>query len=382
MSVAPRIGLVLTGGGARAAYQVGVLKGLSELMGRPEVNPFAVLSGTSAGAINAAALAAQADHFAAGVDWLYETWRSFHAEQIYRTDRGAVLRAGLRWFGAFAQLYRRNPVSLLDNSPLAALLARQIDFARIREHLAAGRLDALAITVCNYASGASITFFEAAQEVQEWTRPHRRGLRCPLTREHLLASSAIPFIFPAVQLGDDFFGDGSMRQTAPISPALHLGADRVIVVGTGRQGPTQREPEKQRRGPRYPSLAQIAGHAMSSIFLDALEQDIEWLERINALVQATPADLRERMPFREVKALVIAPSEPIELIAARHAYELPRPIQFLLSPLGGMNRGGANMTSYLLFEPGFTQALVELGFNDTVTRRAEVLAFLGRDDEN
>ena len=393
----PRVGLVLTGGGARAAYQVGVLKGLSEIAGRPQASPFAVLCGTSAGALNAAALAARADHFAAGVDWLYEAWRSFHAVHIYRTDRWAVARAGLRWFGSLAQLYRRNPMALLDNTPLRQLLLRDMDFDRIRANLSQGQIEALAITVSGYTSSSSVTFYESARNLPGWHRPQRQGVPTRLKVEHLLASSAIPFRFPSIRIDGEYFGDGSMRQTAPISPALHLGANRVVVVGTGRQSASNNSARAAAAGgtsaasatsatsatsvanegvPRYPSVAQIAGHALNSIFLHALEQDIEWLQRINGLVDSTPAEFRERMPFRAVEALVISPSQPIELLAARAAHELPASIKFLLKPLGGMNRGGANMTSYLLLEPGFVQSLVELGFNGTMARRGEVLAFL------
>lgn len=369
-----RVGLILNGGGARAAYQVGVLKGISEILGRPEESPFAVLCGTSAGAINAAALAARAQHFAASVDWLFETWRSFRADQVYRTDRAAIMRSGARWLGAMMQVYRRNPVSLLDNSPLANLLVHAVDFDQIRANLRAGALDALGITVSGYTSGSSVTFYERAGGPCDWERPQRVGRHERLKLEHLLASSALPFLFPAVRLGREYWGDGSMRQIAPISPALHLGADRVVIVGTGRQT----HDHARVRSNLYPNLAQIAGHALNSIFLDALAQDLEWLERINETVRLIPEAVRIRqgLGLRHVDTLLFSPSQPIERLAARHAHELPRSIRFLLRPVGGMNRPGSNLTSYLLFESGFTQALIELGFNDAMARRADVLAFL------
>lgn len=371
-----RSALVLTGGGARAAYQVGVLKGVSELLGHPEVSPFPILCGTSAGAINVAALACRADHFAAGVDWLLGTWRHFRAQQVYRTDRRAIIRTGARWLGTLMQVYRRNPVSLLDNSPLATLLARDLDLDRIQRNLQTGRLDAVAVTASGYASGQSVTFFEARVPGLGWRRPQRVGIEARIGLEHLLASSALPYIFPAVRLEREYFGDGSMRQTAPVSPALHLGADRVMVIGTGRQ--TQ-SPGRM-RGVAYPSMAQIAGHALNSIFLDALSQDIEWLQRINQTVRLIPPEVRAAhgLSFRHVDVLVMSPSRPIERVAVRHLRELPRTIRFLLRPVGAMNRAGSNLASYLLFEPGFTQSLIELGFNDVQSRREEVLEFLGR----
>ena len=370
-----RTGLILTGGGARAAYQVGVLKGLSEILGHPETNPFQILCGTSAGAINAAGLAARSEHFAAGVDWLLEIWRNFHAHRVYRTDRTAIVRSGARWLGSMMLVYRRNPVSLLDNSPLATLLARDIEFDRIRENIRSGALHAISITASGYASGSSVTFFESADGGRDWERPQRIGVATRLMLEHLLASSALPFLFPAVKIGREYFGDGSMRQIAPISPALHLGAERVLVVGTGRQ--TQ-DPTRV-RGHIYPSMAQIAGHALNSIFLDSLAQDVEWLQRINETVRHVPADVRAAhgLTFRHVEALVLSPSRPIERIAARHLHELPRTIRFLLRPVGAMNRSGSNLASYLLFEPGFTSSLIELGFTDVLARRGEVLKFLG-----
>jgi NTE family protein len=217
-------------------------------------------------------------------------------------------------------------------------------------------------------------FYESAEDGLDWERPQRSGVATRLTVEHLLASAALPFLFRAVRIGREHFGDGSMRQIAPISPALHLGAERVLIIGTGRQ--TQ-DPSRV-RGNLYPTMAQIAGHALNSIFLDTLAQDIEWLERINQFAKTQPNAEQggSRPAVRHVAALVISPSQPIERIAARHLHELPRSIRFLLRPVGAMNRSGSNLVSYLLFEPGFTRDLIELGFSDAMARRSEVLAFL------
>ena len=369
-----RVGLLLTGGGARAAYQVGVLKAVSELLGRPEKNPFPILCGTSAGAINVGGLACRAEHFAAAVDHLVDVWRNFHAQYVYRCDSPAIIRSGARWLGAMMLLYRRNPVSLLDNSPLATLLAQRLDFDRIAHNIDSGALYAVAVTASGYASGQSVTFYQGAARLRDWQRPQRVGVATRLRLEHLLASSALPFIFPAVKLGREYFGDGSMRQVAPVSPALHLGADRVLVIGTGRQT----VPVERARSNFYPSMAQIAGHALNSIFLDSLAQDVEWLERINRMIVELPPATRGQtgQHFRHVDVLVISPSQPIERIASNHIRELPRSIKFLFQPLGVMRRAGSNLGSYLLFEPGFCEALVDLGFADTLARRAEVERFL------
>jgi NTE family protein len=373
MTAPRRTGLILTGGGARAAYQVGVLSGIAELLGPHAPNPFAVLCGTSAGAINAAALAARADAFTPSVDHLVEVWRSFRAHQVYRCDVPAITRTGGRWLLAMMLVYRLNPISLLDNRPLRAMLSERIDFSRIARNIDSGALHAVSVTASGYTSGRSVTFYQAHDQLEPWERPQRIGVRTELGVDHLMASSALPFLFPAVRLQREYFGDGSMRQIAPISPALHLGADRVLVIGTGRQAVYAR-----RRSILYPSVAQIAGHALNSIFLDTLVQDIEWLQRINRMLAEMPpeSEARRHAPFRHIDVLVIAPSQSIELIAASYVHELPRTIRFLLGGVGGLRRPGSNLTSYLLFEPGFCRALLELGYHDALTRKREVLAFL------
>jgi NTE family protein len=370
-----RTALLLTGGGARAAYQVGVLKAVSELLGRPVENPFPILCGTSAGAINVGALACHAEHFAASVDHLVDVWRNFHAARVYRCDVPAIMYSGARWLGAMMLLYRRNPISLLDNSPLATLLAQRLEFERIAENIESRALYAVAVTASGYASGQSVTFYQGAGRLRDWKRPQRVGLATKLRLEHLLASSALPFIFPAVKLGREYFGDGSMRQVAPVSPALHLGADRVLVIGTGRQT----VPVERARSSFYPSMAQIAGHALNSIFLDSLAQDVEWLERINRMIETMPSDTRGHtgQHFRHVDVLVISPSQPLERFASNHIRELPSSIKFLFRPLGVMRRAGSNLGSYLLFEPGFCEALIDLGFQDTLARGPELQRFLG-----
>jgi NTE family protein len=369
-----KTGLILTGGGARAAYQVGVLKAVSELSGERAANPFPIVCGTSAGAVNAAALAIRADDFATAVRQLLHIWENLHVDQIYRTDVAGVVRTGARWLGALTLLYRNNPVSLLDNAPLRAFLERNMDFARIQNNIDAGALYAVAITASGYSSGQSVSFYQGGPGVDSWERTQRIGAARPLSVELLMASGALPFIFPAVKVHREYFGDGSMRQIAPISPALHLGADRVLIVGTGRRtaAPTRV------RSNIYPSLAQIGGHALNSIFLDSLSVDIERLQRINRTLACVSAEKAAELGLglRPIEVLIISPSEPIERIASRHLYDLPRSIRILLRGVGAMNRNGSNLASYLLFEANFCKALIELGYRDTLARSAEVLAFL------
>jgi NTE family protein len=384
-------GLVLTGGGARAAYQVGVLKAVAQIRrecGVTEGNPFPVIAGTSAGAINAAALACRADDFDAAIADLVDVWEQFHAEQVYRSDSIGVIRTGARWLTMMsigwliARWRNARPRSLLDNTPLHALLQELVPIDRLPSMLQGGHLHALAVTASSYGSGLHVTFYESLQDIVPWTRSQRIAVRAPLTLEHLLASSAIPFLFPAVPLtiegNQEYCGDGSMRQSAPISPAVHLGAERVLVIGAGRM----HEPPGRRAGSNdYPTMAQIAGHALSNIFLDALAVDVERLRRINNTLSLLDPQRRAATELRPIDVLVIAPSQRLDDLAAQHQGSLPAPIRALLRGMGvageGSDARGAALTSYLLFEPEYTRSLIALGIADTLVRRDEVARFFG-----
>ncbi|EHR70630.1 putative esterase of the alpha-beta hydrolase superfamily [Burkholderiales bacterium JOSHI_001] len=389
----PLTALVLSGGGARAAYQVGVLRAVAQLRRESGAdlrrNPFGVICGTSAGAINAAALACRADDFDDAVHRISGVWAGFSAEQVYRADSLGVIRSGAQWLTmlsigwVIARWRRARPRSLLDNSPLGDLLHRLVPLRRLPLMLRGKHLQAVAVSASSYASGHHVTFYDAAAPIEPWTRSQRLAVPCRLKHEHLLASSAIPFVFPAVQLPQDdqlqWFGDGSMRQTAPISPAVHLGAQRVLVIGAGRM----HEPRTRELPPQqaYPSLAQIAGHAMSSIFLDGLAVDVERLQRINHTLSLLPESALAATPLRPIEALVIAPSQRLDDLAAQHQGALPAPVRALLRGVGVTGQGkdarGAALASYLLFETEYTRALMDLGEADTLARRDEVLHFFG-----
>ena len=388
----PITGLVLTGGGARAAYQVGVLKAVAAIKrassGAGEGNPFPVIAGTSAGAINAAALACRADDFEGAVRDIGHVWENFHADQVYRADSLGVIRSGARWLTmmsigwVIARWRRARPKSLLDNTPLAALLGRLVSTERLHEVMREGHLKGLAVTASSYGSGLHVTFYDAISDIVPWTRSQRIAVRSAIGVPHLLASSAIPFVFPATALKIDghteYCGDGSMRQSAPISPAVHLGAQRILVVGAGRM----HEPPGERAGSsEYPNLAQIAGHALSNIFLDALAADVERLQRINATLALLSPEQRASTSLKPIDVLVIAPSQRLDDIAAKHLGELPLPIRAMLRGLGVQGQGedarGAALASYLLFEAPYTRELMALGVTDTMSRRDDVLRFFG-----
>ncbi|WP_075795289.1 patatin-like phospholipase family protein [Massilia putida] len=386
MDIERKTGLILSGGGARAAYQAGVMQAISRILGEagwPAArNPFEIICGTSAGALNAAALACRADDFGDAVGHLAHVWEGINVAQVYRADSIGVLRSGARWLSLLSfgwmlrQWHAAPPTSLLDNTPLVGLLHRMLDLPRLDAALASGCLEALAVTASSYSGGQHVTFYQSEREIAPWKRHQRVALAGQIGVDHLLASSALPFIFPAVPLYLDghmeFCGDGSMRQLAPIAPAIHLGAHRVLVVGAGRMNETVNHlPARV----RYPSVAQIAGHALSSIFLDGLAMDIERLQRVNATLAMVPDELLAKTPLRRIELLAIVPSERLDDIAARHAASLPVPVRTLLGGIGATETRGAALASYLLFEGGYTRELMALGQRDTYARRHDVLEF-------
>ncbi len=394
----PSTALMLTGGGARAAYQVGVLQAIADVRkaagALDQPNPFPIITGTSAGAINAAALACGADNFDDAVRRVADVWANFQARQVYRSDALGTLHSGAGWMRLLslgwlmAKWHRAKPRSLLDNSPLGELLTRMVPLQRLPYLVRKGHLQALAVSASSYSSGDHVTFYQGDQRLVPWVRSRRIGLQQNITHAHLLASSAIPFVFPATQLHikdqGEYFGDGSMRQSSPLAAAIHLGARQILVVGAGRTFDPQGEAPLATPA-SYPSMAQIAGHALTSIFLDALTVDIERVRRINQTLSLVPPEARSASALREVQLLVIAPSQRIDLIAARHAQNLPIPVRALLGGVGDASDSadqvkGATLASYLLFETGFTSELMALGHADAMNQQAEICQFFGWTD--
>lgn len=383
-------GLVLTGGGARAAYQVGVLSGVLEIID-PECrrdfrNPFGIICGSSAGAVNAAALGCRAHQPHVALEHLRRLWENLRTDMIYEADAAQLLATGLSWLGLlstgwlFPGMGGRHPRSLLDNRPLAQLLTRTLDFERLHRNLLQGDLRALAITATGYTSGEHLTFYQAEHTIEPWRRSLRRAVPCAMNVDHLLASSAIPFVFPAQAVAfhgqKEWCGDGSMRQLAPLSPAIHLGADKVFVIGTGHEDDTH--PEEREADPGYPSLAQIGGHALSNIFLDSVSMDIERMQRINELLAHLPSNALQSQSLRPIGTLSITPSRSLDEIALSHFHEMPRAARTLFRVLGvsrSKGASGGSLISYLLFESGYTRELIDLGRADSFSRAAEVQAF-------
>jgi NTE family protein len=360
----PKIALVLTGGGARSAYQVGVLKGIAELLRRGSSCPFQIITGTSAGAVSAIALASDAAHFRRSVYAIERVWRDFRVHHVFKADPWSMLKSGMHWMLALLSggWLMHPPHAMFDNTPLWELLREQLDFDGIPRSLYKRHLEAIGVCATCYADADSVTFYASASEVEPWARVFRKGARAQLTLDHLMASLSIPFLFRPVLLNEQFFGDGAMRQTSPLSPAIHLGADRLLIVGVN-------DPINLGAPPKVPaiepSFGQIIGFMLDSLFMDQLHADLERINRYN-----------ENSEFRHIDSLVLIPSRDVNEIARRHAHELPRSLRALLRTLGANNAASTLLLSYLLFERGFTRELIAMGYEDARAHADQIRSFL------
>lgn len=374
-----RVGLVLPGGGARGAFQVGVLKAVADMLPPGTPNPFAVISGTSAGAINSVVLASRARRFRVAVAELMRVWGHFHCAQVFKADSFTMLKSSLHWLSAIVLggTLVGMPRSLLDNSPLRSLLARNVRFPRIQDAIDHGYLDAVAVTAAGYKSARSTSFFQAASDGREWTRTRRVGVRRTLSLDHLMASIAVPMIFPPVKIEGEYFGDGAMRQATPLSSAIHLGADRILVIGVRNESGAEEADVEMASKP--PSFAQIAGYMLDTLFMDGLYSDLERMTRINQLVDSVaPAHRQGTIALmRPIDTMIVVPSKDLRALAHEHFEEMPLSVRVLLRGIGGKSDVGANrLISFLLFEQGYTQALIELGYNDAMAVKDQLLDFV------
>jgi NTE family protein len=373
-----RIGLVLPGGGARAAYQVGVLKALAEILPRRAPNPFSIVSGTSAGAINSIVLASRAHLFHLAVAEMEYVWRNFTSDQVFKADNWTMIRNSLHWLLAVGTggMGGSNPLSLLDNAPLRELLRKRINFSAVQRSIDGGYIDAVSVTAAGYTSARSVSFYQGSTHVEPWMRVRRCGQRDKITLDHLMASIAVPIVFPPVNIAGEYFGDGAMRQATPLSPAVHLGAERILVIGARNEVSDAETDDNEE--PEFPSLGRVSGYMLDALFMDGLSADMERLTRINLMLEQVPGRTIEGDdgPLRGIDAMVILPSEDIREIAERHVHELPRSVRILLRGLGAMNKGGMQLASYLMFESGYTRELIRLGYKDAMNRRDELERFM------
>jgi len=362
------VGLVLTGGGARSAYQVGVLKGVAELLRRGSASPFPIITGTSAGAVSAIALASDAAHFRHSVYGIERVWRDFRVHHVFKADAASMLRSALHWMLAFITggWLVHPPHSFFDNTPLWTLLRQQLHFDGIPRSLYKQHLQGVGICATCYGDADSVTFYASASAVEPWARVYRKGARVQLTLDHLMASLSIPFLFRPVLLNDQYFGDGAMRQTSPLSPAIHLGANRLFIIGVNDPAPTGAVPARR---PVEPSFGQMFGFMLDSLFMDQLNADLERISRYN-----------ESKDARRIEFLVMTPSQDVNEIARRHARELPRSLRAMMRIMGASNAASTMLLSYLLFERGFTRELIALGVQDARARADEIRAFLALED--
>ena len=373
LGVGSTVGLVLPGGGARAAYQVGVLQAIAAML-PGAANPFPVIVGTSAGAVAATVLATEAFRWHKAVDALARVWAEFHVDQVFRANALSMLRSGLHWGLSLVSggLLLPPPRALFDNSPLRALLRRNIRWEHLHTSVRRGSLRALALCATSYSSAASVAFFSGSRELQEWDRHQRVGRRETLTLDHLMASMAVPFLFPPVMLDHEYYGDGAQRQLWPLSPAIHLGADRLLVIGV-RSEHGAGVNTRPRKVAASPTPGQLFGYMLDTLFMDQIYANVEHVARLNQVAEVAPFAVPG---VHKVATLMIAPSEDLRIIATRHAASLPRSLRALLRVMGARGTAGAQLASYLMFEASFTQELMALGVQDAMAQRDEIVEFL------
>lgn len=384
-------GLMLSGGGARGAYQAGALLGLAQVLDQ-ELNsnnpirftPFSWYAGLSAGAINTTFCASRQTPFLQTATDLTQLWGQLKTEQVYKGDWWNTSKVGLSWlkdfsFGPWKK--SRTAKELLNVGPLIEVLEKEIAFDQIQKNIDDGRLKGVGVTAFNYTGRGSITFMQGSEEVQPWTRKRRQGIKTQLNPRHLLASSSIPLLFSPVTIGNSVFGDGTIRNTAPLSPLIHMGCDRFIFIGVRHHQKLEMKkfsPHYQGSKPEKPSVGKIAGTLLNGLFFDNLEIDIARLQQINDISRAYPKlKVSGRRPIREVNMLTLSPSIDLSELASSDLQEcLPSAVRYFMTSMGN-ERDPADLASYLMFEKKYTQRLIDLGRKDSLQARERILDFFG-----
>lgn len=371
------LAFVMSGGGARAAYQVGVLRSLARRFPRLEAP---IITGVSAGAINAAHFAAHHGTFEQAAEELRHLWSELSTEKVFRTDPWSLARHVARWGRQLVSGGGKRPpraAGLLDTDPLRAYLVEALHAVRgeltgINYNLRTGRLKAVALSTTNYSTGQSVTWTQG-HDIEEWQKPNRRSRVTTLSVDHVMASAALPLVFPAVRLGAHWFGDGGIRLTAPLAPALHLGASRILAVSTRRERTASEADAPTVTG--YPPPAQVAGILLNSVFLDVLDQDGHLLDRINALVAQLPPE--RRLGMRVVKLVTIRPSVDLGRLASRYEPDLPKGLRFMTRGLGTRQTEAPDFLSMIMFQPDYVAELIRVGEADAEARHEELAALVG-----
>jgi NTE family protein len=369
--------LILSGGGARAAYQVGVLKAIAELIPDTGHNPFQIICGTSSGAINAAKLATEADHFHGSVANLEKLWSTLQPHNIHHVNLSSILKNLLKLFASFFHggLSEGRPLSILDNAPLRHLLVHNLDMNRLKYMVQRGELHALCISALGYTSGHNISFIDGHDSIKGWKSARRCGIKTELNFDHILASAALPAIFPAVRINREYFGDGALRQTAPLSSALNLGAKKLFIIGVSGNA---KESYQRETVIHSPSIAQVMSQLLNSAFIDSLEEDVDMVKRINTFSQELSKEARKKLKVNTVDALVIEPSIKFDELAGKYIQNLPSSMRGLLKIIGANPAGGgSSLASYILFDKEYCSVLIKSGYEDAMSQAEKIREFIG-----
>lgn len=371
--------LVLSGGGARGAYQVGVLQGIAEICKEHQIKTdFKIYTGISAGAINAAFMSTYADDFEDGVRRLVHLWSNLTSEQIIASDMVHMGKIAFQWMGELslgALMGTTNGKALLDTTPLAQLIQSQIQFERIDQHITSGALEAVALTTTDYNTSNSVTFIQGIESLKNWERTRRVSKKTKLSAQHVMASSAIPLLFPPAIVGQKFYGDGCVRNNSPCAPSIYMGADALLVIGVRMKRNSQYD-QASANSTTPPSVARVLNVLLNAVMLDGIEADVEHLQRMNRLLEHVPSS--KEANYRPVHALLISPSADIGALAISHAKNLPKTIRYLLKGLGKIEDAG-EVVSYLLFDPEFCTQLIKMGTRDAIQQTEEILHFFKND---